>query len=150
MPRREKSKTTPEPAAQNFGWLKNSDSSMNTEQLRKHSNPIHLAPLFRWILVFFVLAGYGLIFVYVKNQQHQLGQATRDVERQTVEIGLVNEVLAARITTLSSRAELMRKLDQGVIDLAPIQDTSIARLLPPTSGDGDQILRTASNERLIQ
>lgn len=123
---------------------------MNTTlERRKDSNPLHLAPLFRWILASIVLAGYGLVFVYVKNQQHQLGQATRDVERQIAEVCSVNEVLVARITTLCSRAELMRKLQQGVISLAPIQDTSIARLLPPSSEGGDRVLRTASNDRIL-
>jgi hypothetical protein len=120
-----------------------------TPSRHRHPNPIHIAPLFRWILVSVALAGYGLLFVYVKNQQHQIGAATRVIERQIAEERVVNEVLLARITALSSRAELQRKLQQGVIDLRPIQDNCIARLAVPHTGSAEAILRTASNERYV-
>jgi len=109
-----------------------------------HSNPIHIAPLVRWLLVAVAFIGYGLVFVYVKNQQHQLGQATRVVERQIAEERATNEVLLARITTLSSRAALQRKLQQGEIALKPIAQNSIAMLTPPAEAGDDGILRTAA------
>jgi hypothetical protein len=120
-----------------------------TPSRHRHPNPIHIAPLFRWILVLLALAGYGLLFVYVKNQQHQIGEATRVIERRIAEERVVNEVLLARITALSSRAELQRKLQQGAIDLQPIRDNCIARLSVPHTESGGAILRTASNERRV-
>lgn len=116
----------------------------------RNSNPILFAPLFRWILLAIFLCGYGLVFVYVKNQQHQLGRAIRSVEKQIVETRTLNEVLLARITALSSRAELQRKLHAGAIALVPIQDHCIARLLPPGSDDGSALVRTASAQSLTR
>jgi hypothetical protein len=124
---------------------------MNTSNnRRKQVNPIHIAPLFKWLTFAVVVAACGLLFVYVKNQQHLLGEQTRGVERQIREVKAYNEVLLARISALSSRAELQRKLGQGLIALQPIQDHSIARLTPPVSAENDGILRTAANERFSQ
>ena len=124
---------------------------MNTSSnRRKQVNPIHVAPLFKWLTFAVVVAACGLLFVYVKNQQHLLGEQTRGVERQIREMQAYNEVLLARISTLSSRAELQRKLAQGLIALQPIQDHSIARLTPPVTAEADGVLRTAANERFSQ
>ncbi len=117
---------------------------------RKQVNPIHFAPLFKWLVIAVLVTGCGLLFVYVKNQQHLLGEQTRGVERQIREVQSYNEVLLARISALSSRAELQRKLGQGLIALKPIQDHSIARLVPPTTVENDGVLRTAANERFSQ
>jgi predicted neutral ceramidase superfamily lipid hydrolase len=117
---------------------------------RQHVNPIHIAPLFKWLTLALILGAAGLMFVYVKNQQHLLGSRTRDVEKKIVEMKAYNEVLLARISALSSRAELQRKLDRGVIALRPIQDTSIARLTPPGNAERDGAIRTAANEGFRQ
>lgn len=113
---------------------------------RKHVNEIHIAPLFKWLLLAVFVAAAGLLYVYVKNQQHLLGSRTRDVEKRINEVRAYNEVLLARISALSSRAELQRKLDRGVIALQPIVDTSIARLTPPASAERGGVIRTAANE----
>ena len=124
---------------------------MNTSaNRRKQVNPIHVAPLFKWLTLAVIVAACGLLFVYVKNQQHLLGEQTRGVERQIREVTSYNEVLLARISALSSRAELQRKLSQGLIALQPIQDHSIARLTPPVTAENDGVLRTAANERFSQ
>jgi hypothetical protein len=117
---------------------------------RRNSNPLHIAPLFRWLIIAAAIGASGLMFVYVKNQQHQLGMRTRDIERQIMEERSLNEVLLARISALSSRAELTRKLQQGAIALRPIQDNAIARLTPPAQAGRDGILRTAANERIVR
>ena len=87
--------------------------------------------------------------MYVKNQQHFLGGQTREIERDIREARAHNELLVARISSLSSRAELRRKLDQGLIALRPIQDNSIARMMPPATAEPDTLVRTAANERYI-
>jgi len=114
---------------------------------RKQSNPIQIAPLARWLMIAFLVGGCGLLFVYIKNQQHFLGKQTREIELQIREARAQNEVLLARISALSSRAELQRKLAQGIISLQPIKDNCIARLTPPTSVDHFDDVRTAANEK---
>lgn len=124
-------------------------STFTASNRRKESNPIHFAPLFKWLLAAVVISVCGLLFVYVKNQQHILGEQTRGVEREIREVRAQNDVLLARISALTSRTELQRKLGKGQISLVPIQDTSIARLVPPTN-ERDNVLRTAANERFRQ
>ena len=83
---------------------------MDTEfsNRRKHANPIAIAPLVCWLLFALVVSGCGLMFVYLKNQQHFLGARTREVEAQIRDAKSQNEVLLARISQLSSRTELAR------------------------------------------
>jgi hypothetical protein len=107
-------------------------------------NPIHIAPLFRWMLIALALCAYGLAFVHVKNQQHLLGQGVREIERRLAEERAANETLLARISALSSRAELQRKLQQGFIALAPIPQHSIAVLAPPAEVTATGFARAAA------
>jgi len=125
-------------------------ATLSTSPSRQHVNPIHIAPLFKWLTLALFMGAAGLMFVYVKNQQHLLGSRTREVEKRIVEMKAYNEVLLARISSLSSRAELQRKLDSGMIALRPIQDTSIARLTPPANAERDGAIRTAANEGFRQ
>jgi heme exporter protein D len=90
------------------------------ENHHKYVNPIHIAPLFVWLMLAALVASCGLLFVSIKNQQHFLGEQTREIERQTRDVRAQNEVLLARISTLSSRAELQRQLNQGLIARQPI------------------------------
>jgi hypothetical protein len=117
------------------------------ENHHRYVNPIHIAPLFKWLMLASAVACCGLLFVSIKNQQHFLGEQTREIERQIRDVRAHNEVLLARISTLSSRAELQRKLNQGLIALQPIQDHCIARIGLPLSAEKDGVLRTAANER---
>ena len=114
---------------------------------RTEANPIQIAPLVRWLLLAVMIGATGLMYVYIKNQQHALGQKTRGVEREIREEQALNEVLYARISNLTSRSELLRKLQAGRIALQPIADHCIARLIPPTTAEADGVLRTAANER---
>ncbi len=52
-------------------------------------------------------------FRLLKNQQHAIGDQTRRVEKQIAQVRAQNEVLLARVSVLSSRAALQRKLDGG-------------------------------------
>ncbi len=69
------------------------------------------------------------------------------MELQIREARSYNEVLLAKISQLSSRPALQRKLEQTMVALVPIQDNSIARLVPPVTAESDGLLRTAANER---
>ncbi len=113
---------------------------------RREVNEIKLASLAVWLCVIALAGICALAFVYVKNQQHMLGTRTREIERQIRDVRAQNDVLATRISRLSSHAELQRKLDQGFISLTRIQDHRIARLVPPSAAGGGDIPRTAANE----
>lgn len=117
---------------------------------RRQVNEIHFTPLVRWLILALVITASGFLFVYVKNQQHALGEQTRRVERQIRETKALNEVLLARISTLSSRTTLQRKLEQGLIALKPIEDHCIARLSPPAAAKDEGLILTAANRRAAQ
>jgi hypothetical protein len=93
------------------------------------------------------MLGIGaLFFVYLKNQQHAVGNQTRLVEAALNEVEAKNEALAAKITSLTSRGALQRRLDDGYLHLEAIRATSIARVTPAVPAEPDGVLRTASRE----
>ncbi|ALJ56527.1 Cell division protein FtsL [Candidatus Xiphinematobacter sp. Idaho Grape] len=118
---------------------------MNTKKSR---NSIEPRPIFQWTLIALVLGGVGLQVVYLKNQQFQLGQNIRKLERSLCEVHIRNQVLLAEIATLSSRSAVLKKLESMAIIMHAIQDQCITRLpVPEVSRDG---VRTALNEELRQ
>lgn len=110
-------------------------------------NDIPLLPILNWALFACVLGIWGLCYVYLKNQQHALGEKTRQTERAIAEMVSHNEVLSAQISSLTSHIALQKKLREGFIALAPIKDIHIARLLPAEiTGPESETTRTASTQ----
>ena len=124
--------------------------TFSTPVRRRSSNELHITPIVKWETFALFICLSGLIFVYLKNQQHAIGDQTRRVEKQIAQVRAQNEVLLARVSVLSSRAALQRKLDGVVIVLREIQDNSIARLTPPVPAEEDGVLRTVANQRTVQ
>ena len=122
---------------------------MNTNR-RKQVNPVQLPSLIRWLLVAAFIGASGLVFVYIKNQQHALAEETRQVERRIANVRALNETLLAHVTELSSRPALLQQIKKGFISVKPIQDNVIARLTPPAQAVADGGLRTAFNEGIRQ
>jgi len=119
---------------------------MNSNR-RKQVNPIHLTSLVCCLLVALFLGAGGLFFVYMKNQQFALAEEIRQIEKRIAAVRAQNESLLARVTELSSRRELQKKIDEKIIVMKPIQDNVIARLTPPAAAVADGILRTAFSEK---
>ncbi|QQY09569.1 MAG: hypothetical protein JMM78_02370 [Candidatus Xiphinematobacter sp.] len=117
---------------------------MNTES----RNSIEPRPIFRWTLIALVLGGVGLQVVYLKNQQFQLGQNIRRLEKNLYETHISNQVLLAEIATLSSRSAIQKKLESMAIIMQTIQDRYVAHLIVPEIARDD--IRTALNRELHQ
>jgi len=99
------------------------------------------------MLVVGFLAGMAaLFFVYLKNQQHAVGDKSRLAEQQLHEYEARDLALEARITSMTSRGYLQRKLDEGYIRLEAVRDTAVARVTAPAPAEPDGVLRTASRE----
>ena len=113
---------------------------------RRTTNLIEVNFLARWLGVMFLLGLTGLFFVYIKNQQHAVGNQSRMIESAIAELEARNEALNARITALTSRGALQRRVDEGFIHLEPIRDTAIARITPALPEEADGVLRTASRD----
>ena len=112
---------------------------------RKQVNPVHMSTVIQYTVAAVVLAVAGLFYVHIKNQQFALGDEIRKVERRIREVRAGNEVLLARVTELSSRQALQKRIAEGIIKVQPIEGNVIARLVPPTMARQDGLLRTAYN-----
>lgn len=121
---------------------------MDTIRRRTRTNSLPLAPIVRMILLAVFLAVAGISYVYIKIQQHGLGEELRTIERELTEVRAYNEVLQAQISAQTSRRALQQRLQEGFIALVPIEDNRIARLLPPAVDTQTADARTASSQRL--
>lgn len=113
---------------------------------RRATNAIEVNFVARILTLCFLAGMAALFFVYLKNQQHAVGDKSRVVEQQLHELEARNMALEARITALTSRGYLQRKLDEGYIRLEAVRDTAVARVTPAVSAEPDGVLRTASRE----
>jgi cell division protein FtsB len=113
---------------------------------RRATNAIEVNFVVRMLVFGFLTGMAALFFVYLKNQQHAVGNKSRIVEQQFHEYEARNTALEARITSMTSRGYLQRKLDEGYIRLEAVRDTAVARITPPASAEPDGVLRTASRE----
>ena len=73
----------------------------------------------------------GLMFVYLKNGLHPQGGQIKELERELAELNTKNEVLKTKIASLSSRAVIQRRLNDGFIKMIPISDDRIVRVSAP-------------------
>ena len=121
------------------------NTSRNTfdQNRRKANNGIEIPLLAQWIVILFVMGMAGLLFVYLKNQQHALGEQTRLVETRVIQLRAHNDALVAKITGLTSRGALQRKLEERYLKLVQIPETAIARMTTPLSSSQDNIMHTA-------
>ena len=113
---------------------------------RRATNTIEVDFVARMLVLCFLIGMAALFFVYLKNQQHAVGDQSRQVEAQIREFDARRQALDSRITALTSRGYLQRKLDEGYLRLEPIRDTAVARITPAVSAEPDGLLRTASRD----
>lgn len=109
------------------------------------SNPIQAAKAAKFVALAFLIGALGLAYVYLKNQQFVLAEQIRKTERQIREVQSRNEVLLARVSELSSRPMLQKRVAEKFISVVSISGDKIARLTPPTTAEADGVLRTALN-----
>lgn len=114
------------------------------------SNPIQAAKAAKFIALAFLIGALGLAYVYLKNQQFVLAEQIRKTERQIREVQSRNEVLLARVTELSSRPMLQKRVAEKFISVVSISGDKIARLTPPATAEADGVLRTALNSELAR
>ena len=71
---------------------------------------------------------------------------TRGIESELREAEALNASLDAKITGMTSRGALQRRLEEGYLKLEGIRDTAIARITPAQPAEPDGVLRTASHD----
>lgn len=95
---------------------------------RRHTNNVPVAGLLRWgiLAIFFVVTGLG--YLHFKNGMHATGNEIKALERQLAEINTQNEMVRSKISHLSSRSQLQKRLSEGFIRMTPITDDRIVRI----------------------
>ena len=113
---------------------------------KKHANSLPVHWLARSIFFAFLAGIMGLGYVYLKNQQASTGDEIKNMERKLSDLTTQNEVLHGRISTLSSRTTLQRRLNEGFIKMIPVSDNRIVRIngTPMRIASGE--IRAVSNE----
>ena len=114
------------------------------------SNPIQAANLVKFVALAFLLGAIGLAYVFVKNQQFVLAEQIRKTERQIRDVQSRNEVLIAKVTELSSRPMLQKRVSEKFIAVVAITGDKIARLTPPATAVAGGVMRTAFNSESAQ
>ncbi|MES2572824.1 MAG: hypothetical protein V4710_22565 [Verrucomicrobiota bacterium] len=113
---------------------------------RRHANAVPLALIATWVLVLGALGVAGLGYVYLKNQIHVTGARIKALENELAKLTTQDEVMRAKIATLSSRAALKRRMDEGFIKMVPISDDRLVRVELPARKELNE-LRAVSNQR---
>ena len=114
------------------------------------SNPIQIAKLVKFVSLAFLIGAIGLAYVYIKNQQFVLAEQIRKTERQIRDVQSRNEVLIAKVTELSSRPMLQKRVSEKFIAVVAITGDKIARLTPPATAVAGGVMRTAFNSESAQ
>jgi hypothetical protein len=112
---------------------------------KKNTNTVHVGSLMKCFVAFVFFGISGLSYVYLINQMHARGNEISRLEKELGELNVKNEEARAKISTLSSRAVLQRRLNEGFIKMIAITDDRIVRLTAPVRGGGDEI-RAVSNQ----
>lgn len=119
--------------------------------MNRHKNaPTHnfdAGLVIRLLLFVALFAGAGLGFVFIKIQQHKLGEQTRTIEARINELHAYNHVLRSELSTMTSHAQIRDAMAEGMIALVAISDQHIARLSTPEMGPRDLSTQTASTLR---
>jgi hypothetical protein len=70
----------------------------------------------------------GLSFVSLTNQIHDSGRQIHEMEMELKDLASQNSVAHAKISQLSSRTSLQRRLTEGFIKMQPITDDRIVHV----------------------
>lgn len=112
----------------------------------RHANTVPLASIAIWVAVCLFACCAGLGYVWLKNDLHAAGSKIRNLEQELHELLTQDEVVRAKIASLSSRTALQRRVNEGFVKLVPITDDRLTRVAAIASRP-ETDLRPVSNER---
>jgi cell division protein FtsB len=115
--------------------------------LRRHANFLPAAKLLLAFCLLLVLGGGGLYYVHSKHELHKFGEYKKQLEREIDAVANRNEMILARIATLSSYDALRKRQQQErevFAKLIPVTDTAVVRIPVHSSGKESDV-RTVSN-----
>ena len=81
-----------------------------------------------WLVAAIFAGIVGLRYVYLTTQIHGTGRQIHEMEIELKDLVGQNEAAHAKISQLSSRTVLQRRLGEGFIKMQPITDEHIVRI----------------------
>lgn len=117
---------------------------MNNRHKSQTAATLNAGLIARLVLLTIMVAGTGVGYVFIKVQQHSLGEQTRQAEARINELQAFNQALRSELSTLTSHASIRRALTEGTIALVPVSDQFVARVTPVTPAAIDLATQTAA------
>lgn len=98
-----------------------------------HDNALPLGPLMRWLVLVVFVGLLGLCYVHMKHKLKVDGDRCRDLEAALEALDEKLQVAGNEIMRLTSRPELERRRQEGLIRMIQVQDSRLNRLRVQTS-----------------
>jgi len=114
---------------------------------RRGANVIPVLTITSWVLISAFACGAGLYYVYCKNQLHSSGSQIKALEVELADLRNKDEVVRARIASLSSPNALRKRRDQDRTFLAKYTEITRDHLEVMTDRAGGEELRPVSNDQ---
>jgi len=96
-------------------------------------NALPLGPLARWLVVVLFFGLFGLCYVHMKHKLKVDGDRCRELEMAVEALDERLLVANNEIMRLTSRPELERRRQEGLIRMVQVQDSRLNRLRVQTS-----------------
>jgi cell division protein FtsB len=117
---------------------------------KKQANPLQLGAFAPVVVGLIIVGVLALSFVFLKNQLHSTGRQIKGLEQELAGLKTQNDVLRARVASLSSRNVLQRQLATGFIKMVPITSERIVRWNGSPPALAMDNLRRVSNEGIVK
>lgn len=98
-----------------------------------HDNALPLGPLMRWLVLVVFVGLLGLCYVHMKHKLKVDGDRCRDLEMALEALDERLLVANNEIMRMTSRPELERRRQEGLIRMIQVQDSRLNRLRVQTS-----------------
>jgi hypothetical protein len=108
-------------------------------------NALPLGPLMRWLVVVMFIGLLGLCYVHMKHKLKVDGDRCRDLEMTLAVLDEKLLVASNEIMRLTSRPELERRRQEGLIRMIQVQDSRLNRLRVQTSALAAQPVERDAN-----
>lgn len=114
---------------------------------RKNWNAVNAPSLLRWVVLTVFLALTGLSYVYLTLQLYHLGERKKALENELASLRTQSDIATGQIAALTSRVALERRVKEGYLQLVPISERNIVRLILPEHRPDDGRLQPVRNEQ---
>lgn len=98
-----------------------------------HDNALPLGPMMRWLVLVVLVGLLGLSYVHMKHKLKVDGDRCRDLEAAIAALDEKLKVAGNEVMRLTSRPELERRRQEGLIRMIEVQDSRLNRLRVQTT-----------------